>query len=184
MMRNLNLNKGIYSVPDSHTIMENLINTYNMSIMAVHKSSNVPIGVAVNGEFSIKDCEENLDVKIKELSDPNFGPILAICHQVDNLGKEVFKQFNTDTLFMVRYLAVKPEKSLELLATGLLSRVIQQASALGYKGIKAIAPHEAVKKACMENGMEMIAEIQYSEFEYHGKKVFSGITDHSSCAFM
>ena len=143
--------------------------------------------MAINGEFRIKDVKKefhDFDKKIKDLSDPGYGPIVAMVHQVDTLGKVVFQEYNTDTIFMTRFLTIRQDMSHQGLATGLLSRAIQQASALGYKGIKTVVSHNALKKAAMDNGMEVVAEIKFDDFIYKGKKVFAGIGEHSSCAFM
>ena len=99
-------------------------------------------------------------------------------------GSIFFQELNTDTIFNTKFLMVKPEMSMEGLDTGLLSRAIQQASALGYRGIKTVVSHQGFKKAAMDNGMEVVAEIKFSEFIFKGRKVFSGIQEHSSCAFM
>jgi len=186
MVTHLNLCKGVYSIPDSDRIMEDFIKTYNMSLLATYKDKKqYPLGVAINGEFSVMDTHADIDKKIYELSNHKYAPVLAILHQVNVMGgKVVFEDFNTDSIFMVKYLTVRPEVSMEGLATGLLSRVIQQASALGYKGIKATVTHDGIKKAAMINGMEMVAEIKYDKFKYRGKTVFGGIHDHSGVAFM
>jgi GNAT superfamily N-acetyltransferase len=187
MVKHLGLCKGLFSIPDSDKLMEDLIMTYNMSLLAKSRTTNIPLGVVINGEFNIKDVlntPSDLDKKIRDLSDPGFGPILAIRHELDNLGSIVFPEFNTNIIFNTKFLMVKPEMSMQGLATGLLSRAIQQASALGYKGIKTVVSHNGFKKAAMDNGMKMVAEIKFDEFSFKGKKVFSGIKDHSSCAFM
>ena len=100
------------------------------------------------------------------------------------MGAAVFEKFNTDTIFNTKFLMVKPEMSKQGLATGLLSRAIQQASALGYKGIKTVVSHSGFKKAAMDNGMELVAEVKFDDFIFKGKKVFSDMRGHSSCAFM
>ena len=186
MVKHLGLCKGLYSIPDADRIMENLILTNNMSILAIDKSLNIPLGVAINGEFSLKDVQEdNLDLKkIRDLTYPDFGPVFTIRSQVDSLGKSIFQEYECDTIFMTKFLMVKPEMSMQGLATGLLSRAVQQASALGYKGIMTVVSHNGFKKAAMDNGMKVVGEIKFDEFIYKGEKVFAGIQDHSSCAFM
>ena len=187
MVKHLGLCKGLYSIPDSDRIMEDLILTNNMSILAIDKRFNNPIGVAINGEFSLKAVqEENLDLdqKIGDLTYPDYGPVFAMRSHVDYLGKSIFQEYECDTIFMTKFLMVKPEMSMQGLATGLLSRAVQQASALGYKGIMTVVSHNGFKKAAMDNGMKVVGEIKFDEFIYKGEKVFAGIQDHSSCAFM
>jgi len=183
MVNHLGLCKGLFSIPDSDKIMENIILTYNMSILAVDKETFTPIGVAINGEFSISDVQV-ADQGIRWLSNPDFGPIIAIRDEVDTMGSIVFSKFNTDTIFNTKFLTVKQDMAQQGLATGLLSRTIQQASALGYKGIKTVVSHNNFKKAAMDNGMKLVAEVKFDEFTYQGKKVFEGLKEHSSCAFM
>jgi len=183
MVNHLGLCKGLYSIPDSDKLMENIVLTYNMSILAIDKVTLAPVGVAINGEFNISDVHV-ADNVIRGLTSPDFGPIIAIRDQVDTMGSVVFREFNTDTIFNTKYLTVKQEMAHQGLATGLLSRAIQQASALGYKGIKTVVSHNNFKKAAMDNGMELVAEVKFDEFTYRGKKVFEGLKEHHSCAFM
>jgi predicted N-acetyltransferase YhbS len=187
MVKHLGLCNGLHSIPDSDDLMEDLIMTHNMSLLAKDRTTNTPLGLVINGEFTMKDVENNqddLEKKLQGLSDSSFGPILVLRHEVDSMGAVVFDKFNTDTIFNTKFLMVKPEMSKQGLATGLLSRAIQQASALGYKGIKTVVSHNGFKKAAMDNGMEMVAEVKFDEFIFKGKKVFSDIRGHSSCAFM
>ena len=188
MVKHLGLCNGLFSIPDSDKLMEDLIMTYNMSLLAKDRTKNIPLGVVINGEFNRGDISPHLDDYLKKesaLIDPDFAPILAMRHEVDCMGGTIaFQSLNTDTIFNTKFLMVKPDVSMQGLATGLLSRAIQQASALGYKGIKTVVSHDGFKKAAIDNGMEMVAEIKFDEFIFNGKKVFADIKDHSSCSFM
>ena len=187
MVKHLGLCNGLHSIPDSDDLMEDLVITYNMSLLAKDRTTNTPLGLVINGEFTMKDVANNqddLEKKLQGLSDSSFGPILVLRHEVDSMGAVVFDKFNTDTIFNTKFLMVKPEMSKQGLATGLLSRAIQQASALGFKGIKTVVSHNGFKKAAMDNGMEMVAEVKFDEFIFKGKTVFSGMRGHSSIAFM
>jgi len=186
MVDHLGLCNGLSSIPDNDVVVETLITTYNMSLLARDKATNVPVGLVINGEFSKEDVVngEKLEKMLNGLSDPSFGPIMAIRHEVDLCGASIFQELNTDIIFNTKFLMVKPEMAKQGLATSLLSRAIQQASALGYKGIKTVVSHEGFKKAAKENGMKMLAEIKFDEFSFKGDLVFSGLSGHSSCAFM
>jgi len=187
MVQHLGLCKGIHSIPDSDKIMEELIMTHNMSVLAMDKTRNVPVGVAINGEFTVSDVAEDFNVfmkrKVGQLLCPGYAPIVAIRQEVDTMGKEVFKEFNTDTLFQTKFLTVATEIGMQGLATAMLSRAIQQGSALGYKGIKTVVSHDGFKKAALDNGMRLVSEVKFNEFTYKGEKVFAGMKQKSLAFF-
>jgi len=187
MVQHLGLCKGTHSIPDSDKIMEDLVMTYNMSVLAMDKTRNVPLGVAVNGEFTLGDVQEDVNMYMKrksgQLLSPGYAPIIAIRQEVDTMGKEVFKQFNTDVLFQTKFLTVATEIGMQGLATTMLSRAIQQGSALGYKGIKTVVSHDGFKKAALDNGMKLICEVKFNEFTYKGEKVFAGMKQKSLAFF-
>ena len=64
-------------------------------------------------------------------------------------------------VFMMKFFTCVPELSKLGLATALTSRVIRQASALVYKGIKMTVSHEAVVMSCLDNGMKGMAETSF-----------------------
>ena len=103
-------------------------------------------------------------------------PVMAIRLQIDNLGgSKIFHELQTDKVFMMKFFTCVPELSKLGLATALTSRVIQLASAIGYKGIKTTVSHEAAVKSCLDNGMKGMAETSFQDFSYKGNKVFQGV---------
>merc|ERR1712133_151161 len=161
MVKHLGLNKGLHSIPDTDKIIEDLLANYNMSIVAIDKTTNMPVGCAINGEFYLKD--------------ESYAPVMAIRQHIDNLGgSNVFHELQTDKVFMMKFFTSVPELSKLGFATALTSRVIQLASALGYKGIKTTVSHEAAVKSCLDNGMKVMAETSFQDFNYKGSKVFQG----------
>jgi len=179
MVKHLGLNKGLHSIPDTDKIIEDLLANYNMSIVAIDKTTNMPVGCAINGEFSMKDVRPQMTSEQLEgmwnLKDESYAPVMAIRQHIDNLGgSNVFHELQTDKVFMMKFFTSVPELSKLGFATALTSRVIQLASALGYKGIKTTVSHEAAVKSCLDNGMKVMAETSFQDFTYKGRKVFQG----------
>ena len=187
MIKHLRLCKGLYSIPDNDKMIEKLIIEHNMSLLAKDKETQKPLGLVINGEFSREDISpfrEHVVDMITHLRDPAFGPIMAIRREINNMGGNIlFQEINSDVIFDTKFLMVKPYVSMRGLGTGLLSRAVQQASVLGYDAIKTVVTHDALKRAARDNGMDMIAEIEFDEFLFAGKKVFEGIPKHSSISF-
>ena len=64
MVKHLGLCNGLYSIPDSDDLMEDLIMTYKSSILAKDRTNNTPLGMVINGEFTKKDVANNLERKL------------------------------------------------------------------------------------------------------------------------
>ena len=60
MVKHLGLCNGLYSIPDSDDLMEDLIMTFNMSLLAKDRTTNTPLGLVINGEFTKKDIANNM----------------------------------------------------------------------------------------------------------------------------
>jgi len=165
-------------------MVENLVNNYNLSILATDSDSGAPLGVVHNGVMNKSEAEEALDQVVASCIDPGFAPLAAILLRAQALGKDAFSKANTSELFDIKIIAVSPAARGLGLATDLVTRSLQLAKCLGYRGAKTEATGNYSRKAMAKCGMTEETLVPYKSFTHEGVKPFDGIHDHEGVAFM
>jgi len=184
MTRHLGLCQGSHTVKDGDLMVENLVNHHNLSILATDRDSETPLGVVLNGVMKREEAEEPLDQVVESCLDPGFAPIAGILLQAQAQSKDVFSRADSPELFDIKIIAVSPAARGLGLATDLVTRSLQLAKCLGYRGAKTEATGNYSRKAMAKCGMREEILIPYNSFTLQGKKPFEGIDEHEGVAFM
>merc|ERR1712004_94589 len=161
MTRHLGLCQGPHTVKDGDLMVENLVTNHNLSILATDSENGASLGVVLNGVMNKSEAEASLDQVVASCIDPRFAPLAAILLRSQVLGKEAFSRANTSELFDIKFIAVSPVARGLGLATDLVTRSLQLAKCLGYRGAKTEATGNYSRKAMAKCGMTEEALVPY-----------------------
>jgi len=174
--KHLGLEKGLNSINDADREVEAII-LKNLTVMAEDQNGK-PVGVVVNNSCHRSDVIQDVfDKEMSEVQDPNYRPLLAIHHQLQEQAIHVYEEVGTDTLFSIRMVGVDPTERGQGIITDLIRRSVLLAGSLGYGGIKAQATSQGALHAYQTIGLLPISSIKYSNFTYDGEKTLLGVSD-------
>eukprot|EP00092_Neocalanus_flemingeri_P037729 GFUD01041077.1.p1 GENE.GFUD01041077.1~~GFUD01041077.1.p1 ORF type:complete len:299 (+),score=60.64 GFUD01041077.1:75-971(+) len=180
--KHLGLFKGPDSIPDADRNVQ-LMLLKHLSMFAFDSSGEI-VGVCVNNAHfrsEFLDMENGLD----QVLDPAYRPMLDIHHALRMKNKHIYDELRTEKFFSIRMVGVDPKTRGMGVATDLIRRSILLAGCLGFTGVKTYATGKFSKKAFATVGMLQTNSINYSEYEFEGKKVFEGMDpNHTELAFM
>ena len=81
-------------------------------------------------------------------------------------------------------LSVHPRARGEGLASDLISRSVQLARCLGYNMCKTEASGDFSRRAFIKAGFKVVAECDYKDYTFDGRKVFQDINTHKGVALL
>lgn len=178
LTKHLGLCKGLNSMPDMDRVLARTINE-NLSLFALDETGKV-MGVSINGVSSPHDWTTDVSTIANRFQDPKARPLAAIRQEARQQSVRIFEEMNTDRVFGIKMVATDPSLRGLGMSTDIIRRSILLAGCLGFQGLKAEATAYYAQKAFQTIGFHPVVEINYSDFEFEGEKVFAGIEGETS----
>lgn len=143
----------------------------NMSIAAFDASTGKLLGICIN-------VIERSDDKEEDFSDnPKFAHIMEVLRRVNERSGDLFRQFNTNTLFTIKMVSTDKVNRKAGLGSELLRRSMDLSKALGFKAIKTEATGMYSRKAFTKLGFDINAEYKYKDYVVDGQAVFEKVEE-------
>jgi len=157
----------------------------NMSIMAIDEKTDEILGICINEAIhpSNVDPDTELQTFVKAYDDPKFVQMHRVIHAVNQKAGDLFKEFDTNTLFYLNILTIGQNSRKGGLGKDLLHRSVMLAETLGFSAIKTEATGLYSRKAMEKLGFHANAMYSYSDYkdEETGYQTFSSIPDLHGC---
>merc|ERR1712179_841983 len=125
--------------------------------------------------MGISEMDLTTDQILGDVMDPQYKPLAAIHHELRQKNRHIYQELGTEKFFSIRMIGVENSQRGMGVATELIRRSILLAGCLGYQGIKTEATGNFSKTAFETVGMLSCSSIKYEDFEFEGRKVFSGM---------
>jgi len=180
--KHLGLTKGGRQIGDADKMVQGIVPRH-LSLFALDPAGK-PIGVSINNACYLSELEDSTDKILADVSDPQYKPLAAIHHELRLKNKHIYPEIGTEKFFSIRMVGVENSQRGMGVATELIRRSILLGGCLGYSGIKTEATGNFSRIAFEAVGLLPTNSIKYEDFEYEGKKVFSGMTGDTEITFM
>jgi len=181
--KHLGLTQGGKRIPDADKMVQEIIPRH-LSMFALDPNGK-PIGVSINNACYLSELEDSTDQVLKDVSDPQYRPLAAIHHELRLKNKHIYEELGTSKFFSIRMVGVENSQRGMGVATELIRRSILLGGCLGFQGIKTEATGSFSRTAFEAVGLLPTNSIKYDDFEFEGKKVFSGINgENKEITFM
>jgi len=157
----------------------------NMSIMAIDEKTDEILGICINEAIHPPNVDPDTELQrfLEAYDDPKLGHKHRVIHAVNQKAGDLFKEFDTNTLFYMSMLTIGQNKRKGGLGKDLLHRSVMLAETLGFRAIKTIASGLYSRKAAEKLGFHSNAKYSYSDYkdEEIGYQTFSSIPDLHGC---
>jgi len=173
--KHLGLTAGGKRIQDCDEMVKDIIPRH-LSMFALDPRGK-PIGVAINNACSRSEMEVPSEQLLSQCADADYRPILAIHHKLRQENIHIYDELATDKFFSIRMIGVENSQRGMGVATELIRRSILLAGCMGFQGIKTEATGTFSKTAFETVGLLSSSSIKYEDFEFEGKKVFSGMQE-------
>ncbi|CAM6053589.1 unnamed protein product [Sphagnum tenellum] len=111
-----------------------------ITLISILNSPNMVFtGFCINGPAHVSDSKTPLSDKLSGLESDKFRHIVKVLHEVNARAPDVFAELGTDCLFDIKMVTVEQGCRSKGLGRELLSRAVELARVLGFKGCKAEA---------------------------------------------
>jgi len=180
--KHLGLTQGGKRIGDADKMVEEIIPRH-LSMFALDPAGK-PIGVSINNACYLSELEDSTDKILADVVDPQYKPLAAIHHELRMKNRHIYPEIGTEKFFSIRMVGVENSQRGMGVATELIRRSILLGGCLGYSGIKTEATGNFSRIAFEAVGLLPTNSIKYEDFEYEGKKVFSGMTGDTEITFM
>jgi len=171
--KHLGLTAGGRRIKDCDAMVQDIIPRH-LSMFALDPAGK-PIGVAINNACHKSELEVPAEQLLSQCLDSDYKPILAIHHKLRQDNIHIYDELSTDKFFSIRMIGVENSQRGMGVATELIRRSILLAGCMGFQGIKTEATGKFSKTAFETVGMLPSSSINYEDFEFEGRKVFSGM---------
>jgi len=171
--KHLGLTQGGSRIPDADQMVQDIVPRH-LSLFALDPAGK-PIGVSINNACYLSEMEYTSDRILGDVSDPRYKPVAAIHHELRLANKHIYAELGTEKFFSIRMVGVENSQRGMGVATELIRRSILLAGCLGFQGIKTEATGQFSRVAFEAVGLLPTSSIKYEDFEFEGKKVFSGM---------
>lgn len=180
--KHLGLTQGAKRIADADKMVQDIIPRH-LSMFALDPSGK-PIGVSINNACYISELDDTTGQILADVEDPKYKPLAAIHHELRLKNRHIYQELGTDKFFSIRMIGVENSQRGMGVATELIRRSILLGGCLGFQGIKTEATGNFSRIAFEAVGLLPTNSIKYEEFEFEGKKVFSGMTEDTEITFM
>jgi len=181
--KHLGLTQGGKRIPDADRMVQEIVPRH-LSMFALDPKGK-PIGVCINNACYESEMEDTTDKILSDVSDPQYKPLAAIHHELRLKNRHIYQEIDTDKFFSIRMVGVENSQRGMGVATELIRRSILLAGCMGFSGIKTEATGKFSRIAFEAVGLLPTNSIKYEDFEFEGKKIFSGMNgDNTEITFM
>jgi len=180
--KHLGITQGGKRIADADKMVQDIVPKH-LSMFALDPEGK-PIGVSINNECHISEMDITTDKFLGDVIDPKYKPLAAIHHELRQKNRHIYQELGTEKFFSIRMIGVENSQRGMGVATELIRRSILLGGCLGFQGIKTEASGQFSRIAFEAVGLLPTNSIKYGDFEFEGKKVFSGMTEDTEITFM
>lgn len=154
----------------------------NLTIVAIDSLTGNLLGACINVIAVKSEKEETLEDYVDKYKDSAFRHIMHVVYHVNHDAGDIYGEMGSNTLFDIKMIVTDKLNRKGGLATDLLSRSVDLAKCLGFKGIKTEATGLYSRKAFTKIGFGVKAECIYEDFvSEDGDKIFIDAKEPHRC---